>query len=784
MQIKPKLANSLLLWGLVYFFCACSSENKQAPRSGRSHVDNYALVHARAAMSDTSQCQLCHGSDYSGDGGSVPSCFSCHESGPPFQMHALPYTDPQLHGAAAKADQVRCRGCHGLAPNNFDGGIVSDPSSYNNSFGACSNTLCHPDAKAHPTRWQGTNDDSPSVYNSSHQNVAQETAENSCSLCHNIDSAGTGPMTAAPSCYSATFTNADGVTSGCHASGPYFSSPHNDSFSEASSHGAAAKSDLAYCQQCHGVPGTTRFANGSAFVSCASDQCHGAAAAHPTRWQGTNDNTGDYTSTHRTAANQSTTCTICHDYTQNRVAPNASAPSCFSASFTNSDGSTTGCHSSGPGTGHEHPFTEASIHGPVAKADLSACQQCHGDPGTTQFSGGAGSSVSCAASGCHSAAAEAHPTRWQGTNDNTSGYTSSHRTADYQGASCTVCHDVTQGRSAPNSQAPSCYSASFTNADGTNTSCHPGGPSRPHPLPFTDSSLHGPEAMINFVFCQGCHADPAGGAAGSNPRFNVNVGDLVLGCEDCHEARSAHPVSSTWIVNHRGAGNVVNACTLCHGANLLGAAEGGVGGACGSCHKAGLPTVLANCTSCHNKPPNGASPAGNVRPNRNGAHAVHNDFAGITGVCTPCHNGFGTTTDNHYDTSSPANVSGLSTYNAKSGTFTYTSSSGICTNVSCHGAKATPVWISGTLDVNTQCTSCHASGTAQYNSYNSGKHSKHSGEAACYDCHDTTKLATKHFTGLSTAAFEGVPGQTIKTSIGYNATTRRCSTPCHGPENW
>ena len=44
------------------------------------------------------------------------------------------------------------------------------------------------------------------------------------------------------------------------------------------------------------------------------------------------------------------------------------------------DCSATGCHSDGPGTGHDLPFTDPEDHGPEAKADLSACVACHATP--------------------------------------------------------------------------------------------------------------------------------------------------------------------------------------------------------------------------------------------------------------------------------------------------------------------------------------------------------------------------------------------------------------------
>jgi hypothetical protein len=145
-----------------------------------------------------------------------------------------------------------------------------------------------------------------------------------------------------------------------------------------------------------------------------------------------------------------------------------------------------------------------------------------------------------------------------------------------------------------------CYSSSFEGL-----SCHAGGP-MPHPLPFIDPALHGPQAKADLTVCQICHSDNPSGGPGSNPRFNVGIGALTNGCEDCHNANTAHAVP--WVggpraTTHPTAGNMANACPLCHGANLNGPAEGGVGPACGDCHTEGSPLTNTNCTSCHGEPP-------------------------------------------------------------------------------------------------------------------------------------------------------------------------------------
>ncbi len=569
--------------------------------------------------------------------------------------------------------------------------------------------------------------------------------------------------------------------------------PHDLPFADPSQHGSVAKSNLAFCQQCHGTPGSIQFGGGIASTSCA--ECHNDSGAHPTRWQGTNDTTPVYLSTHRTSGSRDTACAICHNVTADAPGPNPSAPSCFSANFTNADGSSTGCHASGPGTSAPHviPFADPTLHGPVAKQDLAFCQQCHGTPGTTEFSGGI-VSVSCAAAECHPAAG-AHPTRWQGTNDITPAYQSSHRTSQNQNTTCVICHDFTQGRTPPNPSAPSCFSAGYTNADGSGTGCHASGPSAGHSLPFTDPALHGPQAKADLTFCQECHADPFDGGPGSNPRFDVPRGSLISGCESagCHEVNTGHPVTPSvpfWVGplrSHNTAGNLDGACTLCHGANLQGPGEGGVGPACEDCHTAGSPVNLVDCTSCHNDPPDSGPPAGDIRPNRIGSHSEHDALAKVTGICITCHDGFGTNAVDHFDGSEPADVSVLATYDARTGAAAYDSFTMTCTNASCHGGQQTPDWVTGAIDVDTDCASCHELGTAQFNSYNSGRHEKHVVDEGfdCTECHDTARLASGHFIGLDTPAFESDPALTMRIDVNFTpGNPPSCSPVCHGLESW
>jgi len=636
-----------LLLGLV----ACSNPNTLAPAPGKIHPDSYLVQHGSAARADMAACQSCHQSDLRGSD-SATSCFVCHEEGNNFALHDLPYIEPEQHGAAARDNPARCLVCHGTAPNRFDGGPIASEALYASDTATCNSAACHPAAGAHPTNWQGSNDINDNGYNASHRLVTQASIDTGCALCHQVTENGAAPLDQAPSCFSSTFTNSDGSTTGCHPRGPG-QGAHDIPYETPDRHGASAKADLAACQACHGTPGSTDFGGGEvSSVSCATTDCHAAAGAHPTNWQGENDPSPDYVSSHRDAGRKSSNCALCHDYTQGRTPPLSSAPSCYVNSFTNSDGRTSSCHSEGPGAGHDLPFTDPADHGQAAKADLQACAACH--------------------------------------------------------------------------------------------------------------------------------ATPADAGPGDNPRFNLAVGDLPQGCETsgCHSPYTAHPIP-LWtgeVTSHASAGNQADACALCHGENLDGGGSA-VGPACTSCHELGSPLVLTDCTSCHTTPPDDADNSVGVRPNRDGAHSRHQVYAEVTGNCSVCHTNAGAETDNHFDTSAPATVQISSTYNALGGTADFNSGSSTCSNVRCHGGQTTPDWYGGSINIATDCEACHAYSSSEYNGYRSGEHGEHR-RLSCSRCHDAAILANpngSHLANMATTEFEQDPWDTIKP---LNQSCRQSG--CHG----
>lgn len=529
---------------------------------------------------------------------------------------------------------------------------------------------------------------------------------------------------------------------------------HVDLWETPDSHGAVAKaaaassSGFAVCQECH----ADNFTGGISHVTCLNTAgCHGesVSAPHsPKPWRG---GTRTHTNTDQSNA---PVCALCHTNGANSsVQPSpfdpGAAPGCFNNTL---------CHAV---AGHLAGWEDPASHGAAAKnapsstTGFSYCQTCHGD----DFTGGTALQTCLNTAGCHGAGVNAphSPQPWRGG-------AQTHTTTNASNApACGLCH--LNGRTPPSYAAvpagttPSCFD---------NTLCH-AQVAAPHGVPYTDATLHGPAAKADLTYCQACHSDQPAGGTGSNPRFNIAIGSLANGCEDCHAANTSHAVPWTGVnaTSHQTAANMAAACVLCHGANL----EGGAGPACSSCHTAGSPLTLLDCTSCHGKPPSGSA-----SPNVAGSHSKHDALAYVTGVCNSCHTGAGSDTVNHNN--ALVNVAFLTAYNAKSGTASFNAGSKSCTNISCHGGQATPGWLTGTINVNAQCTSCHSSGSAQHNSYNSGEHTKHIADvgADCIDCHDTTKLAAVHFDDLNTAAM--LQSAQTMTSV-YNTSGKYCAFTCH-----
>lgn len=347
-------------------------------------------------------------------------------------------------------------------------------------------------------------------------------------------------------------------------------------------HPGEAGDRLVDCTLCHGAT----FQGAGDVVSCFAQQnagpnsgCHftapqvepqiGRFLKHPAEW-GENVVAGHQTFPQSYSW---TTCgnAACHG---TGLKGGIAGPSCFLAQ----------CHVEGPPAPHPAAFVNPSLHGPVARDQQFFCRNCHGRP-PNSFDGGfvadpaildvpTGTCFTAQVGICHATheAAQAHPTNWQGSNDPESTfYVASHQeiSPGAIGVSCVLCHKTDAPGTSPVATAPSCFSAQFTNADGSTTACHPGGPGTvPHPVgqEWLLPAGHVTAALQTPQFCSSCHIE----------------GLVQPLCTSCHTAANPLQVSS--------------GCTSCHAAPPNGnAAPNRAGGHAVPGHQ----NFIAMCQSCH-----------------------------------------------------------------------------------------------------------------------------------------------------------------------------------------
>ena len=124
-------------------------------------------------------------------------------------------------------------------------------------------------------------------------------------------------------------------------------------------------------------------------------------------------------------------CVSCHG---NDLRGQGGVPSCYSTSYNGQ-----ACHAGGPGAPHplDGSYLAGAEHGPDAKADLTVCQGCHGEPGgpgsNPRFNRGIADAGGQGCESCHGVNL-AHPSDWAGPN-NTFHYSA----RNIQNA-CTLCH--------------------------------------------------------------------------------------------------------------------------------------------------------------------------------------------------------------------------------------------------------------------------------------------------------------------------------------------------------
>jgi predicted CxxxxCH...CXXCH cytochrome family protein len=540
-----------------------------SPKPWRDVGRNGARTHTSTDESNAPACAVCHlgGANSSrqpvpaAPAGTAPGCFNntlCHG----VEGHATGWSNFSSHGRAAKAAAggvlirgvlsplssfATCTTCHG---SGFDGGTAQQ---------SCLNS-CHGVAAPHPARpWRSTT--------GGVTHVSTDTSNAGvCASCHSGGANSTrAPRAGDPVGSTGCFNNTL-----CHGA-----EGHPAGWNAAAQHGAAAKgvpastTGFSSCQSCHG----STFNNGSAPSCMNTLGCHGllVSSPHPAKpWFSTAAGASTHTSTDQGNAG---ICAACHTAGANSTVVPPNPASGTAGCFNN-----TLCHF------HQIPFAppavDPSVHGGLAKQDLRVCQSCHGVKGSTSFDGLAlsGGITTIACSSCHSFA-KAHPTAWQGTTTNpgeTVVY--SHRTAANIANACIICHDVSQGRTAPLAGAPSCFSTTFTNGLGQAGTCHASGPGvAPHAVPYPN---HNATARSNFTYCLGCHPVAANAANSKPPGCqNCHLSDPTAtptGCTSCHAnppAGAGYPNSAGTHAPHVSASKVAAmtlACADCHNGLGLG----------------------------------------------------------------------------------------------------------------------------------------------------------------------------------------------------------------------
>ncbi|MCR4310834.1 MAG: CxxxxCH/CxxCH domain-containing protein [Deltaproteobacteria bacterium] len=535
------------------------------------------------------------------------------------------------------------------------------------------------------------------------------------------------------------------------------------------------------CTECHG----SDLAGGISRVSCFNAACHHDPIAG---WVATSPTAQEHGVSAKKAPGSSgfASCQICHG---NNFSGGGAQVSC-----TNNPNAA--CH--GPAVASPHPpdwlLGDTYVHSNTDPANAPVCYQCHAYTGTANPNNPhvpptpapGGTAPGCFnGTMCHNQAG--HPAGWAATSPAAQPHGDSAKatpgaTAGY--TYCQTCHGTGTNFSG-GSSGVSCYT------------CHVPTANSPHASQWRtgDTYVHTTTATGNASACAFCHLNGANSpiAAPSPPA----PGGTSPGCFNSTLCHGSGGVAHSVPYNDDSHYTVTSAtfpgsCSACHDVSAPSA-----GPACQTCHVAASPLAAANCTSCHASAPNSGAPAGAAYPNIAGAHAAHIalDSAGSPVSCDTCHTGLGPSllNLNHYNRAKslvpPGDVAFPATYNAQSGASSFDNGAALsCSSVSCHGGQATPNWRTGALNVNTQCTSCHAIGAAQFNGPTSSNHSRSDHQVVCTICHNTTALAANHFTNLSTTTMEGPASATIGgagTAItSWNPTTKSCDPACHGSETW
>jgi len=748
--------------------------------TGQVWLDKNSVgYHGAEALLDPDACSACHGADSQG-GSSGVSCYSCHfgpegnkiPDGVAWNHGAVPHDSLTGQNSVCAACHVlnrqygngptACHDCHvGASHATGSAWLDKDNSSYHGAVATADVTGC---ASCHGNDYRGG------------------SSGVSCYTCHFGPSGSKGPdgsgwthgqsghvawtanLDVCNSCHTTSRIYGNGPTAchDCHVGTNHATGQDWLDASSADFHGTAYQAAAGACAACHG----SDYQGGSSGVGCYS--CHFGPDGNQVP-QGSSWTHG--TTPHDTLSSSLAVCNSCHD--QSRTFGTGPAS----------------CHDCHVGADHATGQTwldpnSSSFHGDQAPLDIDHCASCHG----SDFLGGS-AGVSCYA--CHfgpSGSKVPAATSW-------SHGSTPHDTLTDSAATCAACHDLNRQYGNGPASCHDCHVGAdhVTGQDWLDpNSANFHGDLVPADLDGC-ASCHGSDFLggSSGISCYSCHFGPDGSRSptgsgwshGGSDHAGLTAAEAVCNschgyqrtygngpdaCHDCHGSPAPHELTEAWRqLDHPDW--VDASCLDCHD-------SGSSMGSCTDCHGES-PYSVSGCVSCHDAPPSGT-----VAPDRAASHAVH---VALVSDCATCHDGAGSGTLAHFDTTGSADVALAGTYNAKTGAASFNGST--CSNVSCHGGKTTPSWQSGQLTVDTNCTSCHASGTGQYNGYTSGDHSDHRGYS-CTVCHNPTTLAVEHFNNLDTTTMEGNSAATIgggSTRVNsYNATTRSCSPSCHGSETW
>ncbi len=493
-------------------------------------IDNPPLRHdSTPAVAWAVGCALCHpgtGTTTSSQLAEAPSCMSndftnavgaligCHgPEGPQDVPHILgdnnEYLSGELHGPDAKADLTLCQKCHGES-----GGPGTNPR-FNlgiNSAGGNGCEACHDVGTAHSIPWAGPN--AAETYHYSAKNIFA-----ACVLCHGASLDGAGAVGGSClNCHISTSTFTLDCTT-CHGQPPTTGTNEDVVIAEGGQlvdHGAVPTGEHFGCLSCHGMTqGTTA---GSFTADPNYPQFNPALNLLGSHWNGEINMSGPSPDTGAGYNETNFGCdNACHENSPPFQLSTSLLPIEFGDYAVQSAPHTVGVPPADPTS-----FTLGSNHGPVAKQDLTFCQQCHGQLG------GAGDNprfdlpMIAYPQGCESCHVDAyaHPTGWQGT----TGAGTSHRNAANINGSCVLCHGAALSGGG-GAIGPSCSSNDYQNSDGEISACHSGGYQSLSPLhPTGWNTSHVNAARLDVSTCLAeCHQDIRNAPTAEIP-----------GCANCH----------------------------------------------------------------------------------------------------------------------------------------------------------------------------------------------------------------------------------------------------------